>query len=117
MDVPKKSPLRALGLLKWPPYFPRLLAPGDARKPTRLRDLKGSLLYHLSHVLPSRPWDPLQEAIYVAFGRRKLTGEYAEFGVFSGRSSVRAYYYMRAATGTDGKRIVAFDSFQGLPAL
>lgn len=120
MDVPKKSSPRSLGLFRWPPYFPRLLSPGGAAKRdprSMLKELKGSLLYHLAHVLPERPWEPLQEAIYVAFSRRKLAGEYAEFGVFSGRSSVRAYYYMHNALAGSPRRIVAFDSFQGLPPL
>lgn len=118
-----KTPLdkaRALGLIKWPPYFAQLLAPGGrARRgrTTRLAEIKSEVLYHLAHVLPERPWEPLQEAIYLAFKTRKLVGDYAEFGVFSGRSTVRSHYYIKAALRGATRRIVAFDSFQGLPRL
>lgn len=123
MKTPKSllQTVRSFGLIKWPPYFPQLLSAGDGRERQERRllgDLKASALYHLGHVVPSRPSNPLQDAIQVGYRRRRLTGDYAEFGVFSGRSTIRAYYYMKAAchAGTE-PRILAFDSFQGLPAL
>jgi O-methyltransferase len=113
---------RRMGLVKWPPYMGQLLpAPtaGDrgSRSQAKVQRMKGALLHEVAHLIPGRPTEPLLEAIYVAYKRRGLTGDYAEFGVFTGRSTVRAYHYLRGARGETPTRMFAFDSFEGLPKL
>jgi len=112
---------RRIGLVKWPPYMGQLLPRPDGksrRSPqARLQEAKGALFHELGHMIPARPTEPLLEAIYIAYKRRKLEGDYAEFGVFTGRSTVRAYHYLRGARGNVATRMFAFDSFEGLPKL
>lgn len=116
---------RRRGLVRWPPYMGRFVGnPGGApaglffeRLRTELAEWKHALGYNLGHLLPQAGVFALEEAITAAYLRRGLGGDYAEFGVFSGRSMIRAWHYMQAVRPGGPGRMFAFDSFQGLPDL
>lgn len=57
--------------------------------------------------------------VYTACGyvaNNRIEGDYAEFGVFSGRGIIEAFYSSRQF-GLGGMRLWAFDSFEGLPGV
>lgn len=56
----------------------------------------------------------LEQAVQLVT-RRKLIGDYVEFGVFTGRTTIRAYHFFKKYAPGRSLRILAFDSFEGLP--
>lgn len=67
-------------------------------------------------VLPTRTVDVLEQGIEVAAARR-LTGSYVEFGVFTGRTTIRAYHLLKSHGMHKDLRMFAFDSYEGIPPL
>jgi O-methyltransferase len=104
------------------PYFPRIIRSRAARQQMPLSKQSQEWLSYVTGKI-KRPIrrsisrvtvDVLEQAIELACFR-KLNGDYAEFGVFTGRSIILAHYYFRERNGNP--RLFAFDSFEGLPKL
>ena len=107
-----------------PPYFYRTMRPARTKKTRTFRqksrdaylEVRGSLLDRIRRITQSGYQNVLEEAFQIATQRR-LTGDYVEFGVYTGRSFIQAFHILNHYRAQDQFRMFAFDSFSGIPAL